>query len=218
MKKILHQRGGMLVSGILLGLILVLSSCIGVKSTVTFNKDGSGVVEMEYRISRMITEMGDEEGMDIPLPISEEELESSIADNPNLKLRKVSQREDEDDIYITAEIEFKKIEEFSDVEDFESMPMKLEKEGNQYIFTQLISEGTSGDGEDAEEMNEETMEMMKGFFEGYDLVFTVKAPAPITEYNLGELSDDKRSVTYSIPLLEMNSLEEETVLEVKWEI
>jgi hypothetical protein len=217
MRKYLRLQSGIPLFGILIGLALLLSSCIGIKSTVTFNRDGSGVVEMEYRISKMITEMGEgEEGVDVPLPISEEDLEASLADNPNLTLRSVSQREDETDTYITAEIEFKKVEEFTDVEDFSEMPMKLEKNGNEYTFAQLISEGT--EGEEEEEMDAETKAMMESFFEGYELVFTVEAPAPITEYNLGELASDKRSVTFAIPLLEMNNLKEETVLEVKWKI
>ena len=203
---------------LLLGLVLGLSSCIGIKSAVTFNRDGSGIITFEYRISKMLTEMGGDDGADVPLPISEEELKSSLADSPNLSLKKVSQRETEEDLYITAEIEFKNVEEFTEVDSFSAMPMKLVKKGNEFTFTQLISEGTGSDSEDSEEMDEETKKMMESFFAGYELSFTVTAPTSIQDYNLGQISDDKKSVMYSIPLLEMNSLEEETVLEVRWRI
>ncbi len=65
-------------------------------------------------------------------------------------------------------------------------------------------------------MDAASKEMMASFFEGYELSFEVNAPAEITFHNLGELSSNGKTVTYSIPLLEMDSLEEETVLEVRW--
>ena len=151
----------------------------------------------------------------MPLPISEDELKASVENNPNLTLQKVSQREDEKDVYITAEIAFKDVEEFTDVESFSAMPMSLEKKDGEYIFRQMISEG-SGGGEDEEEPDEQTKAMMASFFEGYELAFTVNAPSSITSHNLGELSGGGKTVSYTLPLLDMDSLKEETVLEVRW--
>jgi len=207
---------------LLLGIAILLSSCIGIKSNVSFNRDGTGTINMEYRISKMLTEMGE---ADVPLPVSEEDMKTAVSGNPNLTLKKVSQREDEKDVYITSEIEFKNVSEFTDLESFGQMPMSLEEKGGEVIFTQMISEGKSEaappgetkEGESApEEMDAATKEMMASFFEGYELSFEVNAPTEITYHNLGELSANRKSVTYSIPLLEMDSLEEETVLEVRW--
>ena len=58
--------------------------------------------------------------------------------------------------------------------------------------------------------------MMAQFFEGYELVFTVNAPAAVKEHNLGDLSSNGRSVTYAIPILDLSTLTEETVLTVRW--
>ncbi len=208
----------------LLGVAILLSSCIGIKSNVSFNRDGTGTINMEYRISKMLTEMAEGEG-DIPLPVSEEDMKTAVSGNPNLTLKKVSQREDEKDVYITSEIEFKEVSEFTDLESFGQMPMSLEEKGGEFVFKQRVSEGKSEaapsgetkEGESApEEMDAASKEMMAAFFEGYELSFKVNAPTEITYHNLGELSANRRSVTYSIPLLEMDSLEEETVLEVRW--
>jgi hypothetical protein len=206
----------------LLGVAVLLSSCIGIKSEVSFNRDGTGTIIMEYRISKMLTEMGE---ADVPLPVSEEDMKTAVSGNPNLTLKKVSQREDEKDVYISSEIEFKEVSEFTDLESFAQMPMSLEEKGGEFIFRQTISEGESEgaspdeskEGESPpEEMDAASKEMMAAFFEGYELAFKVNAPTEITYHSLGELSANRKSVTYSIPLLEMDSLKEETVLEVRW--
>jgi hypothetical protein len=206
---------------LLLGVAILLSSCVGIKSSVAFKRDGTGTINMEYRISKMLTEMAEGDG-DTPLPVSEEEMKSALAGHPNLKLKKVSQREDDNDVYITSEIEFQKISEFTDIESFGQMPMSLEEKGGEYVFKQIISEGNEASDESAEgessteEMDAASQEMMAAFFEGYELSFEVSAPTEITYHSLGELSANRKTVTYSIPLLEMDALEEETVLEVRW--
>jgi hypothetical protein len=208
---------------LLFSIALLFSSCIGIKSSVTFNHDGTGTISMEYRISKMITEMGQGEA-DVPLPISEEELSNAVSSNPDLTLKKVSQREDERDVYITAEVEFKEVSDFTDLESFEQMPMSLEQQGSEFIFKQRITEEKSEEeaaevkeeGAETAEMDEEAKQMMAAFFEGYELSFTVNAPTEITSHNLGELSPNRKSVTYTIPIMEMESLEGGTVLEVRW--
>lgn len=201
--------------------VLLFSSCIGIESNVSFKNDGSSDIVFVYRISKMLTEMGGED-TEIPLPVSEEELKASIADNPGLTLKKVSQREDDQDIYITAEIGFESIDEFTSLEDFSAMPMRLETRGGDTVFTQIISEGMGSDEGSEEsssgdaEMEEQMQAMMQEFFQGYELIFVLNAPSPIKEYNLGELSGNGRSLTYVIPLLELTALKDETVLSVVW--
>jgi hypothetical protein len=226
--------------GALIILILLLGSCIGIDSTVTFNKDGSGMIKMEYRISNSFTEMN-EEGGTPPLPLSQESLRAALKDSSSLELISVKQRKDEKDTYITAEIKFKAIEALTSLEAFSSMPMSLSKQGEKYKFEQLITEGESttddesvseaitpegtissgelpDNSENSTEMysDEELQAIMAPYFDGYELKFTVKTPAPIRNYNLGVLSQDKKSITYTLPLLQMQNLKEKTLLIVEW--
>ena len=201
---------------VLAGIIFLLSSCVGIKSTVTFNKNGGGSIVFEYRISKMLIEMGGEDS-EIPLPISEEDFRFAVAENTALKLNRVSQREDDEDLYITADVAFEKIEDLTGLDEFGAMPMKLERtRGNEVTFTQIISEGFPSGGDDDGESMDEMMASMMAMFEGYELAFTVKTPAPVTYHNLGELSSNRRSVTYSISFVEIISLSEQTVLIVRW--
>ena len=210
-------KGGIMKKILLLAaMVLVLASCIGIESTVSFNGDGSGVVVMNYRISKMLTEMGGEEA-ETPLPVTEEELRASLEEHPNLTVKSVTQTEDDNDILITTEVEFDRVEDFTDVAEFSEMPMNLEITSDGYIFTQVINEGAEEGAEASDpEEDAEMQAMMAQFFEGYELVFTVNAPAVVKEHNLGDLSSNGRSVTYAIPILDLSTLTEETVLTVRW--
>ena len=197
-------------------LVLLLSACIGVESNVTFKNDGSGTLKLEYRISKALIEMGKEGGGETPLPFSEEELREAVEGNPKVELLDLSQREDEQDVYIVSEFGFHRIEDFTDIQEFDDMPMSLERAGGENTFRMLISEGNGGGEETAEETDAELQAMFEQMFAGYEIIVVVNAPSPVKSHNLGELSPDGRTVRYSLPILDMEALEEQTVLTVVW--
>lgn len=191
----------------------LLSACIGVESNVTFKADGSGVLKLEYRMSKMLTEAAEGGSAEVPLPASEEDFTTAIEGTP-VKLLRISNREDEQDVYMGAELGFQKIEDITEIDDFDDMPMSLERSGGDFVFRQRISEG-AGEGE-SEKGADEMEAMLKEMFQGYELVFVVTAPRKVKSHNLGELSADGRTVRYAMPVFEMSGLKEETVLTVVW--
>jgi hypothetical protein len=58
--------------------------------------------------------------------------------------------------------------------------------------------------------------MVETFFEGYALSYRVLAPATIKSHLLGELSEDKRSVSYRTTVADLLKSGEKKVLEVAW--
>jgi len=219
---------------------LLLSSCIGIESHVSFNRDGSGVLKIEYRIAKSLADLGKEGASQVPLPVNEEELRQALSDVKGLKLVRIGRREDDKDIFIAAEIGFERIEAVGEVEAFADMPMSLERSGDDFVFRQRISgAGSGGSPEPAEASakageappaqsaeapasadalasDKELTAMFAGLFEGYELVFVVSAPRPIKSSSAGELSADRRSVTYRLPLDRMMQLSGETTLAVTW--
>ena len=61
-------------------------------------------------------------------------------------------------------------------------------------------------------------ELLAPLFQGYAFSFTVTAPSKITGHNMGELSKDGRSVTYTLSLEELNAQAEDLILIVEWRI
>jgi hypothetical protein len=201
----------------LLAILVLVGACIGVESDVTFKNDGSGTLRLEYRISKALIEMGKEGEGETPLPFSEEEMRAAVEGNPKVRLTELSQREDEQDVYIVSEFGFDRIEDFADIEEFDDMPMTLERAGGQNTFRMLITEGNGGaDEESSDETNAEMQAMFEQMFAGYELIVVVNAPSRVKSHNLGDLSSDGRTVRYSLPILDMEALEEETALTVVW--
>jgi hypothetical protein len=127
----------------------------------------------------------------------------------------ISQREDEQDLFIAAEFAFDRIEDFTEIDEFDDMPMTYVQTGGQSTFRMVISEGHEAGASDSE-ADPEMKAMLEQMFAGYELVVIVNAPKRIASHSLGELSADSRSVRYSLPILDMEDLAEETALTVTW--
>jgi hypothetical protein len=218
---------------LILSIIFFMASCMGAESKIKIQNDGSGNINFSYRISKTLLEMGNsmeeqgdeavDESMDepeeegnsnVPLPITKEDFEKSVEGIEGLELINVIQTETEQDIIITAELKFDDVEALSEAEAFSEWPITFEKDGDLYVFTQIISEGTGDDPEAA--MDEETIGMVESMFEGYEFIFSVEAPSPIKEHTVGELSPDKKTVTYTIPVADMMRVKDQLELVIKW--
>jgi hypothetical protein len=87
----------------------------------------------------------------------------------------------------------------------------LETRGGTTTFRQLIYQGQQG-----EEITEDSLEMIGTFFDGYDLVYSVTAPAEVRSHSLGVLATNGRTVTYTATVPEILKNPEPIVLEVVW--
>jgi hypothetical protein len=221
MKKILP------IITILTIIVLLFASCMGAESKIKIQNDGSGTISFTYRISQMLLNMGEEAGgegtdeesgeegnADVPLPLTQEDFEKSVEGIEGLRLIEVKQTETETDLIITAKLEFDDVESLSQSEAFSEWPVTFEKAGNSYVYRQILSEGQGEEGDAA--MDEETINMIESMFTGYEFSFSVETPSPIKEYNIGELSADKKTVTYTIPIADMMRIKEKLVFVVTW--
>ncbi|MBN1797840.1 MAG: hypothetical protein JW822_04660 [Spirochaetales bacterium] len=192
--------------------LLLFSGCIGIESSMKINENGSGTVLLKYKVSQLLVSMGQTETegeKQVPLPLTEEDFRQTIEKAPGLTLLSINQEETESDVLIRAEIAFTDMESLSKSEVFADMPISFRNNGNNYIFSQLLTEGS-------EEMTEEQRQAMEDFFQGYELAFIITAPRKIVNYNRGELSQDQRTLTYNITMLQLLELTERTELTLSW--
>lgn len=209
------------------GLIILVSilfvSCLGVQLETSFNPDGSGVITMRIRVSQTLLEMGDE--TDVPIPISQEEIEAAYADVEGLTLIDAYEEETEEDRVLVAAIAFDDFEAVSEQEDFAGVT--LSQEGDLTVYRVVVGEETEegddeamseGDGETSDEDAEmaEAMEaMIMAFMEGYFIEYRVVAPSEVVSFSHGELFEDGRTVELRIPMADYMNLEP-YVFEVTW--
>ncbi len=191
---------------------LLLSSCIGIESEIRIRQDGSGVLRLSYTVSQYIKNIdAGRSDKQLPLPVNEEDFRRSAESIEGLRLNNLEEREDEDNIYIQAELEFDNVEAVNALGRDGQIGITLETQGGTTTFRQLIYEGQQG-----EAITEESLEMIETFFEGYELVYSVTVPAEVRDHTLGELGSDGRTVTYTITVPEILKAPEPLVLEVVW--
>lgn len=202
---------------------LLLGACIGIDSRATFKSDGSGTLRVEYRIARSLWDLGREGGSSLPIVADERQLREALSRGKGLELVAVSRREDAKDIFIAAEVRFERVEALAETEAFADMPMSLERSGDDFVFRQLIA---PADGEqpgaagaraaDAAVADREMEQMFGQLLGGYEVVLAVTAPRPLKAHSAGELSADRRSVTWRLPLDGLMELPKGAAFTVRW--
>jgi hypothetical protein len=182
--------------------VLCLCSCIGVESQILLNRDGSGTLLLSYRVSQFFRE-----DPGLPLPVSGEEFQRVVQAAPGLRLAALSQRQDEQDLYIAARIAFDRVESLNVLGN--RLELSNTPEGS--IFRQRLYPGQPAGGIPAESLG-----MIETFFSGYVLSFELSSPAPIRSYASGQLSEDGRSLRYQTTIAELLKQKDEVTLEVIW--
>ena len=190
----------------------MLSSCIGIKTTISLEENGSGTITISYKISKMVTQLGQSEENEIfiPLAMTRENFERSLSDIPGIKLLDIDQQEDEDNIFINARIQFQKVEDLSKIDSFKDWPATFTLNNGDKIFTQIIVPDAS------QEISKETLDIIKTIFVDYELIYTINTPSEIQEHNLGELTDDKRSLDFKLSIPELLTEKNRITLRVQW--
>jgi len=192
--------------------VVLLSSCIGIKSEILLRQDGTGVLTLSYKISQFMKNIdAGREEKQLPLPVNEEEFVRTAEGIEGLRLTDIDEREDEENVYIRAELEFDSVDAVNALGRAGQIGISLENQGNTNTFRQVIFAGQEG-----EEITEDSLEMIETFFQGYDLVYAITVPSQVKSHSLGDLSADGRTVTYTITVPEILKASQPLVLEVAW--
>jgi hypothetical protein len=191
---------------------VLLCSCIGIDSQITLRNDGSGTLKLDYRISQFMKNLDvAKSDWRLPLPVSREDFQRTVGSIQGLRLVSLDQREDEKDVFIAARIDFARVEAINDIGKAGQIELSFSNEGDLHVFRQQVYRGGG-----LEEISQESLQMVETFFEGYGLTYRVSAPAVIMRHSLGELSEDKRSVSYHTTIADLLKSREKKVLEIAW--
>ena len=207
--------------GLPIVLVLLLSSCLGIGVQTVFNADGSGRMTVEFRVSQMLLQMGEEEtGVDIPL--SKDDLMAEYQDVDGVAIVEVTQKDTEEDRIITAVIDFDDFNALSSDGKFMGEGATLEIGDDRTVLRMLVGDmgGGSGGEVDGEaeqpEMDDAMKSMVQSFMEGYELVYRIVAPRKITSHSDGELLSDGRTVVFTMAMGDLIMVEEPFYLKVVW--
>lgn len=205
------KRGALLL--IPTAALLLLSSCIDVNENVTLNADGSGVVKVAYRVSRLVVDLPKSAGTEFTLilPPDPAQFRSSVGAAGGLTLQSFTPIEDPQSVGADASIAFARLSDLNSLlEGRTGDGFALTQSAGRTTFKQTIYAGTNAGAE------QQTLDLAKKLFRDYKLAFTLSTPSPIQSANLGTVSSDKTTVTYTTTIPDIIQSTTPVVWEVSW--
>jgi hypothetical protein len=190
-----------------------LTSCIGIDSRLTIRDNGSGTLQLIYRVSQLVTNLGvSSTGKSvIPLPISRADFERSLAQSGGkVRLTRFDRSENEKDITIRVELAFNTLDDLAKVDAFQDAQLKSATEGTSHTFSQLVAKTLTPP------LNDDSKRMLDTLFDGYNITYVLEVPQPIQDSTIGTLSPDKKTLTYTARIQDVMGTTQDLVMSARW--
>jgi len=212
--------------------LVLLTSCFGVNADITLNADGSGSIQLEYRIDESLYDLGMLDGNERwnTIPVGRADFERTVARLPGMRLRSHSQREESytNIIITTVRLDFSNIE---------TLLAFLDASGNRSVMTGNAGGGslmlTLSDGEtlqsdelkaliakytsyyDGNNLSDYTVRIGITFPHEANLALTDKEGKPLESSKI-EVQPRGRTVSLTVPLREILTNERGIRAEFRW--
>jgi hypothetical protein len=195
-------------------LVLSLSSCLGVNSNVTIRQNGSGTIQLEYRLSRMFEALGKLDGNEkqLPLPVSRTDFERTISRVPGLQLTSYATSQDQKDILVKAELSFANLDALTGFLDASGQSVRLANEGGNRAMGLVLVRGIKNVDKDLENL-------VRTVFAGYTIDMRFNLPSTPTVSTVGKIGQAAVTGTtarYTSPVTDLVLSPEPVELRISW--
>jgi len=195
-------------------IIVSLSSCIGVNSNVSIRQNGSGTIQLEYRLSRMFEALGNLDGNEkqLPLPVGRTDFERTVNRVPGLALTAYSTSQDEKDLLVKAELSFTSLDALAGFLDAAGQSVRLVSDGGNRTMGLVLVRGIKNVDADLESL-------VRTVFAGYtiDMRFNFPStPTVSTVGNIGQAAVTGTSARYTSPVTDLVLSSEPVELRLSW--
>lgn len=190
-----------------------LTSCIGIDSRLTIRDNGSGTLQLIYRVSQLVANLGvSSTGKSvIPLPLSQADFERSLAaSGGKVRLSRFDRSENEKDITVRVELAFNTLDDLAKVDAFQDAQLRSGTEGSSHTFSQLVAKTLTPP------LNDDSRKMLETLFDGYQMTYVLEVPQPIQDSTIGTLSADKKTLTYTARIQDVMTTPQDLVLSARW--
>lgn len=202
--------------GLLLILSFVFFSCIGIETDINIRENGSGTINLDYKIHRMLESMGKMDGNErwLPVPVGQVDFERSVSAIDGLVLESYSQEVDEQNITVRAELNFSTLKALQDFLDASGRTARIKSENGTQSMTLQLTEGGGILDPDLETL-------IVNLFADYDFILKVQVPGT-PELDFGEsspagiVSVQEGQAAYSVPIVDILRSEQEIQLNLSW--
>ena len=192
--------------------VFLFLSCLDIDAKVSLAQDGSGTLDMTYRVSQLAMNLGNvEQGQTpLPLPVSEQDFRRTVQAVKGLSLKAYKRTDDAEKSVIAATLEFTDVKVLGRFLGEGEDSFSLKNEGGSVSFQQLLVPGNP------EPLDDKTREFFQTFFKNYGLSFTVEAPGAIKKSSLKDAEIKGREAKLRIPFIAAAEAKEPIVWKIEW--
>jgi hypothetical protein len=196
---------------------------MGVSSTITLGRDGSGTLELIYRIPRSLESLGKLDGNEgwPTVPVGKADFERTLDRLPGIRMRSFSSKNEGKDLLNRIDLEFDRIESLARFLDATGQRVSLEQEPGARRLALTLSEGIS-------DPDPELLSLLSSLSAGYEMEFRFSAPEeaslalysgegkPLDSFPGGNLTARGKTVSFTVPTAELLSARDGLRLEISW--
>lgn len=194
--------------------LLLIAGCINYDQQLELNANGSGKLVMHYSMAQQLVSMmqmggqagGGDKEQQMPFKVKEDEVKADLQ-SPGVKVEKFETKTEGDQQHFYVHISFDKVTSLNATKTFKEMPITWKEENGTVTFSQVLKskkkdKPAAAGGDDAMQK-----QMAAAMFGNAAFKYSVKLPSkalpsPATNGTIGE---DGRTVSWSFPLVEMDS-------------
>jgi hypothetical protein len=200
----LSRRAVLRMAGVVL-VFASLAGCLSTETSVSLRANGSGTIDLVYRIDRQAWEIGvfDESDVARPIPVTHQEFEDAALRIDGLRLRSHRISLGDDLVTVTARLDFDDPATLQRFLGADTLDVRLEADGGYWRQTVAGGQGVAGAGALAQSLSM------------YSMRFALDPPRSIISTN-GELARGTASATYALSLADVVTATEPVVWEVRW--
>ncbi len=199
-----------------LQLVLGLSSflffsCLAIDADIEVKADGSGVMNLSYRISRTVESMGKLDGNErwLPLPVGEADFERSLSRIGALELEAFKTTEDERDVRVEAMVSFDTVEALVSFLSANGRTARLTRDGDRTSLSLRLSDN-------AGPLDSDLVELVKVLFADYDIRIRFQTPTRLSSSGVSLVTEDERQVVFQAPASDILTSTEEIMWTLAW--
>jgi hypothetical protein len=151
--------------------LVTLGSCIGIRADISLRDNGSGRLDLEYRVSRTLDSLGKLDGNERwpTVPAGKADFERSLRRLPGLRLLSFSSREEGRAILNRAALEFDDLEALCRFLDASGGGAVLSREGAAASLTLILNTGMEG-------LDPDLAALIQSLCEGYRIEMSLSVP------------------------------------------
>ena len=202
---------------------VVFNSCLGVSADITIKADGSGKIDLEYRVSQTLESLGRLDGNESrpAIPVGRADFERSVSRIPGLRLSKYSSRDVRGasgggDLVTKAALDFKDTGALTAFLDGAGSAATLVEEGTGKLLRLTLLEPSGGI------TNPDLLSLLREISGAYELAVSFNLPKNAriemipASIPAAKLVSNGKKASFSIGMGELLSLKEGLVLEIRW--